>query len=103
MIGVSSLEELERRIAALEERLAVESSLRASGDRDLGDLAQTLRAQQHTMQALAITQSQHNEKLDRHDEKLDRHGESLTSAHHKLDQIVALLNRLVDDTGTTGG
>jgi hypothetical protein len=31
---MSRLEELERRIAAIEERLGVESGLRASGDRD---------------------------------------------------------------------
>jgi len=85
---MSSLEELERRLAAVEERL--KSGLRASGDRDLGDMAQTLRAQQHTIQALAITQSQHNEKLDRHEA-------SLTAAHGKLDQIITMLGRLLND------
>jgi hypothetical protein len=64
--------------------------------RDLGDMARTLRAQQHTIQALAITQSQHNEKLDRHSEKLDRHEESLTAAHGKLDRIITMLDRLLD-------
>lgn len=86
---MSSLEELERRIAAIEDRLGVEAGLRAGGDRDLGDMAQTLRAQQHTSQALAITQSQHNEKLDRHEE-------SLTAAHGKLDRIITMLDRLLD-------
>ena len=89
---MSSLEELEQRITAIEDRLGVESGLRASGDRDLGDMAQTLRAQQHTIQALAITQSQHNEKLDRHEE-------SLTAAHGKLDRIITMLDRLLDDDG----
>lgn len=88
--GICTLEELEWRIAAVEERLGVESGLRASGDRDLADMAQTLRAQQHTIQALAITQSQHNEKLDRHERSLDE-------AHGKLDQIIAMLGRLLDD------
>jgi hypothetical protein len=83
------LEELARRVIAIEERLSVESGLRASGDRDLGDLAQTLRAQQHTIQALAITQSQHNVQLD-------RHAASLTAAHGKLDQIITMLDRLLD-------
>ena len=82
---MSSLEELEQRIAAIEDRLGVEAGLRASGDRDLGDIAQTLRAQQHTIQALAIAQSQHNEKLDRHED-------SLTAAHGKLDRIIAMLD-----------
>lgn len=89
---MSSLEELERRIAAVEDRLGVQSGLRASGDRDLADMAQTLRAQQHTVQALAITQSQHNEKLDRHEE-------SLHAAHGKLDRIIAMLDRLLDTNG----
>jgi hypothetical protein len=89
---MSNLEELERRIAAIEDRLGVESGLRASGDRDLGDMAQTLRAQQHTIQALAITQSQHNEKLDRHED-------SLAAAHGKLDRIITMLDRLLDANG----
>lgn len=89
---MSSLEELERRIAAIEDRLGVESGLRASGDRDLGDMTQTLRAQQHTIQALAITQAQHNEKLDRHEQ-------SLAAAHGKLDRIIAMLDRLLDTEG----
>jgi len=89
---MSSLEELEQRITAIEDRLGVEAGLRASGDRDLGDMAQTLRAQQHTIQALAITQSQHNEKLDRHEE-------SLTAAHGKLDRIITMLDRLLDTNG----
>jgi hypothetical protein len=89
---MSSRDELERRIAAIEDRLSVESGLRASGDRDLGDMAQTLRAQQHTIQALAITQSQHNEKLDRHEE-------SLTAANGKLDRIITMLDRLLDTNG----
>ena len=89
---MSSLEELEQRIAVIEDRLGVEAGLRAGGDRDLGDMAQTLRAQQHTIQALAITQSQHNEKLDRHEE-------SLTAAHGKLDRIITMLDRLLDNDG----
>jgi hypothetical protein len=64
--------------------------MRASGDRDLADMAQTLRAQQHTIQALAITQSQHNEKLDRHET-------SLTAAHGKLDKIITILGQLLDE------
>jgi hypothetical protein len=92
---MGSLDELEQRVAAIEGRLGVESGLRASGDRDLADMAQTLRAQQHTIQALAITQSQHNEKLDRHEQ-------SLTAAHGKLDRIITMLDRLTDEHGTGG-
>jgi hypothetical protein len=99
---MSTLEELERRVAAIEERLSVESGLRASGDRGLADMAQTLRAQQHTIQALAITQSQHNEKLEQHNEKLDRHEASLTAAHGKLDQIITMFGRLLNDGNGSG-
>lgn len=60
-----------------------------------GLVEQTLRAQQHTIQALAITQSQHNEKLDRHEA-------SLTAAHGKLDQIIGMLGRLLNDGNGSG-
>lgn len=86
---MSDLEDLERRITAIEDRLGMESGLHASSDRDPADMAQTLRAQQHTIQALAITQSQH-------DESLDRHEDSLTAAHGKLDRIITMLDRLLD-------
>lgn len=92
---MSSLEELERRLVAVEERLGLESGLRASGDRDLSDMAQTLRAQQHTIQALAINQSQHNEKLDRHEA-------SLTAAHGKLDRIITMLGQIIDRDDDNG-
>jgi hypothetical protein len=57
---------------------------------DLADMAQTLRAHQHTIQALAIAQSQHNEKLDQHEA-------SLTAAHGKLDRIISMLGRLLGE------
>jgi hypothetical protein len=60
-----ALADLQRRVAALEERLHMESGLRAGGDHELADMARALRAQQHTMQALAVTQSQNTEILRR--------------------------------------
>jgi hypothetical protein len=60
-----------------------------------GLVTQTLRAQQHTIQALAITQSQHNERLDRHEA-------SLTAAHGKLDRIMGMLGRLLNDGNGSG-
>lgn len=77
-----ALADLQRRMAAVEERLHMEAGLRAGGDRELGDMGQTLRAQQHTIQALAITQSQHTEVLRRVEE-----GQQ---------QIVTLLTELID-------
>lgn len=55
---------LEERVAALEERLGMESGLRASQDRDLASIAANVRAINHSMQALAITQSEHNRKIE---------------------------------------
>lgn len=87
---------LEERVTALEQRLDQEAGLRASVDRDLGSLGQTVRAQHHLIQALAITQGQHTDTLDRHTQSLD-------AAHEKLDRIIALLTRLTaeppDDPG----
>jgi hypothetical protein len=54
---------LEDRVRAIEERLSMESGLRAAGDRDLSDLGATVRAQHHLVQALSITQGQHTEAL----------------------------------------
>lgn len=87
---MTNLEDLTQRMDAVERRLGMEAGLRASGDRDLGDLAASARAQQHLIQALAITQAQQNEKLDRHDA-------ALAAAHGKLDRIVAMLGRLVGE------
>lgn len=71
---------LEERVAAIEERLRMESGLRASGDRDLGDVALTVRAQHHLIQALSITQSQ------------GAAIEALRREHTaKLDQIITML------------
>lgn len=88
----SSLDDLARRVAALEQRMDQESGLRASQDRDLGDMAQSLRAQNNLIQALAITQSQHTERLDRIDGKL---GELATASG----TIVTMLERLLNEGG----
>jgi hypothetical protein len=107
---MSNLEDLEQRVTAVEERLEMESGLRASADRDLSDIRQTLRAQQGSIQALAVTQTeqtallrQHNTKLTRHTVILDRHTEALTSIRQdhgaKLTQIITMLDRLVEDEG----
>jgi hypothetical protein len=77
---MSTLDELERRIAAIERRLGHEPAATWS----LADMARTLRAQQQTFQTLASTEAQHTERLDRHDT-------SLTAAHRKLDRIITML------------
>ena len=71
----------------------MESGPRASADRDLGDVTQTVRAQHHLIQALSITQSQHGELLRAHGEAIER----LRHDHGaKLDQIITMLGRLID-------
>jgi hypothetical protein len=84
---------LEDRVKAIEERLSMESGLRAAGDRDLSDLGATVRAQHHLVQALSITQGQHTEALRQLNETVEQvrrdHGA-------KLDQIVRLLDQLIE-------
>jgi hypothetical protein len=86
MSNGESLEALTRRVAALEERLGVESGLRASGDRDLSDVMQVLQAQRHLIQAISITQSEHTTKFER--------------VEARLDLIVRLLTQLIDGEAT---
>ena len=117
---MGNLEDLERRVTAVEERLDDEAGLRAGHDRDLSDISHQLRAQKGSIQALATTQSEHTRKLDqlattmirhgaildhhtemlsRHGEMLERHDQSLGSAHGKLDQIITMLDGLIDSDG----
>ena len=85
---------LEERVTAIEERLGMEAGLRAAGDRDLAAIGQTVRAQHHLIQALAITQSQHGEILAAHGEAI----ETLRREHGaKLDQIITMLGRLLSE------
>lgn len=87
---------LEERVRAIEERLNMESGLRAAGDRDLSDLNATVRAQHHLIQALSITQGQHTESL----RQLSEAVEQIKRDHGvKLDQIIGLLGRLLDQGG----
>lgn len=81
---------LEERVAAIEERLGMEAGLRAAGDRDLADMAATLRSLRALIQAVAITQSEHTQILD-------RHAERLTRIESGVSQILTLLNRLTDE------
>jgi len=90
---MSGLEDLERRVTAVEERLNMESRLRASADRDLADVTQALRAQQQSIQALAITQSQHTGTLAQHTETLAQHTETLAQHTETLARHTVILNQ----------
>jgi len=96
---VSELQDLAQRLAALAERVDQEAGLRASQDRDLASVERTLRAQHHTIQALAITQSDHNEKLDRVDEGVREANRSIQQLAAGVDRILVLLERLTDEQG----
>lgn len=88
-MSAEDLAALASRVTALEQRVGSEAGLRASGDRDLADMGQTLRAQQYLIQALAITQAQHTTKL----EDLRTRFEDL---HVKTDQLVVMLTQLIE-------
>ncbi len=91
---MSSLDDLEQRITAIEERLHMEAGLRASGDRDLASATAYLRAQSHLVQALSITQAEHTAAL----RELDEAVTALRQDHGaKLDRIITMLDRLLDD------
>jgi hypothetical protein len=93
---MGSLEELELRVTALEERLQMEAGLRAAGDRDLSSTAQSLRAQTHLIQALSITQAEHTNTL----RELGEAVVTLRQDHGaKLNQIITMLDRLLNHDG----
>jgi septal ring factor EnvC (AmiA/AmiB activator) len=86
------LEELRQQLAALTARVEADESLRAMMDRDLADIKQRMDAQDHLLQALHITQSNHTQRLTRIEDTLSR---IETEFRGKLDTIIAMLGRLV--------
>jgi len=78
-------------MASLEERLAQQEGLRASQDRDLSDLAATLRAQHHTLQALALTSSEHNFMLTDLRRQVERLAADTASGLQRITDTLALL------------
>ncbi|MGQ0845694.1 MAG: hypothetical protein ACT4QF_16355 [Sporichthyaceae bacterium] len=96
-----SLDDLERRVGALEERLDVTEGLRASQDRDLAALEPRTKAMMRSLQAISLTVSEHGTILREHGERLNRiestlvrHGGMHEVTHEKLDLIVTMLDRL---------
>ena len=93
---MGSLDDLEQRVAAIEERLQMQAGLRAAGDRDLASTTAHLRAQTHLVQALSITQAEHTTAL----RELGETVAALRQDHGaKLDQIITMLERLLDTSG----
>lgn len=85
---MSGIEELERRLAALERKVAEEAGLRAAVDRDQSDHGASIKATHHLVQALAITQSDQTMRMERLEGKID----ALTDASTR---ILMLLRTLV--------
>lgn len=68
----------------------------SEGSRRVASLAetqQTVRATHHLVQALAITQGQHDDKLTRMDEKLTRVDERLATIEAGMRTIIELLRQ----------
>ena len=87
-----TLDDLDQRLTAVEERLDEQSGLRASQDRDLSAIAEGVRAHHGAIQALGITQSEHTQKLDQLNGKVDH----LTG---RVDQLASTADHLVLDVG----
>ncbi|MFI5895465.1 hypothetical protein ACIA5D_35760 [Actinoplanes sp. NPDC051513] len=58
-----TLEQLEQRLNALEERMGERTGFDAGQDRDLRSMASALSSQNHVLEALAISELQHTESL----------------------------------------
>jgi hypothetical protein len=99
---MASLEDLEQRLAAVEERLGMEAGLRASQDRDLSSLKAELRSANNLLQALALTQSDQTRMLTGLEATVAEHGERLGRIEDGVRQILALLNQLTMEGGPPG-
>jgi chromosome segregation ATPase len=87
---------LEAQLAALTEKVSMESGLRAAVDTDLSGVNTKLSAANHLIQALSITQSDHTQELQRIHQKLDQHTAAFASVQTQLTTIVTLLQTLID-------
>jgi hypothetical protein len=97
------LEDLARRLTALELRVEQEAGLRGSLDRDHSALELSLRSQGLLLQALAVTQSEHTATLNKHTVLLDIHTARLDQVDAKLGGLaeasqvmIGLLNQLIE-------
>jgi tetrahydromethanopterin S-methyltransferase subunit G len=77
-------EEIRQRLSAVEEKLTVESGLRAMMDLDQATLSARLDAQDNLLRALSITQSEHTTRFRRLDGRLTSMDQRLTSMDQRL-------------------
>jgi len=92
---VTSLEELEARVAALEQRLATQTQVWTEADTDLGSLAAHVRSQTTLIQALALTQTEHTRLLEQHGRALAGHTATLDLHTRALSGIESLLEKIL--------
>jgi len=82
-----TLEDLDQRLTAVEERLDEQSGLRASQDRDLSDIAEGVRTHRKSIQALRKTQAEHTQKLDHLTGRVDQLTSRVNRLFLNIDQI----------------
>lgn len=86
----------EERLRAVEERMDMESGLRASIDRDLSNLSLRLDSANTLIQAVALTQSQHTRVLWEHTGMLREHTGMLKEHTGMLKDLGSRLDRMDD-------
>lgn len=85
---MTDLDDLRRRVAALEDRVGLESGLRASADRDLSDQTRLVRAQDHLIEAVRLNQIDHGVRLGRIEDRLG-------GMAAQMGQVVGMLEELL--------
>lgn len=96
---MASIDDLAARVAALEERMGMESGLRASADRDLSEVTAALRAQQNLIQALAMDHIEDRGTLRQHTRDLHEIRASLAEHGTLMRGMAAMLQTLIDREG----
>jgi predicted nucleic acid-binding Zn-ribbon protein len=85
------LDEIRRRLDALENRMDSEAGLRAMMDLDQASLTARFDAQDHLLRALAVTQSEHTRRLTRLEDgqqRLEGGQQRLEGGQRKLEGAV---------------
>lgn len=92
----SSMDDLRADVAALREQVTMEAGLRASQDRELSELAVTVRAQTLVVQAMAATQIEHGALLRDHTVRLSRIERDVQELRTGMAAIKAMIQTLID-------
>lgn len=93
---MSTVPELEARLAELEARVNMLDGLGASRDRDLADLGQKVRGIDGLVRAVAKTQGEHTAQLRRLQDRVDRLHQELGLIHATQTMQTGLLNEIIN-------